>query len=123
MVILLALLACAVPQGPESASGAPTPSPLPVITATPIVRPTATSSSSIATPWPSATPRPRQHRIGIRRVYGLGELYDQVSGTRFTPRGVFYENVIAGYGGYQDRLFGVGIYDRLSRSPLWRGHL
>lgn len=111
VVILLALLACAVPQGPESASGAPTPSPLPVITATPIVRPTATSSSSIATPWPSPTPRPRQHRIGIRRVYGLGELYDQVSGTRFTPRGVFYENVIAGYGGYQDRLFGVGIYD------------
>ncbi len=109
--VLLALLACAVPQGPESASGLPTPSPLPVITATPLAHPTAAGSTSVPTPWPSVTPRPRQHRIGIRRVYGLGELYDRQSGTSFSPRGVLYENIIAGQGGYQDRLFGVGIYD------------
>ena len=110
LLLLLALLACAVPQAPGAAPTELTPTPLSVVTATPAVRPAA-GEAAAPTPRPSATPPPRQHRIGIRRVYGLGEFYDRLSGETFTPRGVFYENIIPGPGGYQDRLFGVGVYD------------
>jgi hypothetical protein len=111
LLLLLALLACAVPQAPGAAPSLPTGTPLAVVTATPAASAAPAGQAATPTPHPSATPRPSEHRIGIRRVYGLGEFYDRLSGTRFTPRGVVYENIIPGAGGYQDRLFGVGIYD------------
>ena len=110
MLLLLAILACQLPQ---TNPGAPT-----EVTVT-------QASTQISTLVPSQIARifstptilatsPRSqvsHRIATHRIYGLAEFYDTLTSGRFIPRGVNYFILVPVLDHYEDRVFGVGVYD------------
>ncbi len=51
------------------------------------------------------------HRISTHRVYGIAGFYDQQNSQSFIPRGVNYSVIVPVTDHYEDRLFGVGVYD------------
>jgi hypothetical protein len=112
LVLLIAALGCSVPPALT-----PTPTGLPV---TPAASgqpgspspPAATPRATTYVPGPTSPPAPLTHRIAIRYVYGLAEFYDRQSGEKFVPRGVNYFNLVQVLARYEDRSFGVGVYDR-----------
>jgi len=112
ILLILLTLACSVPQ-----TATPTPSAIPV---TPLgAGQTVTPASGTPTLLPTGfTPRPTApagtvaHRIGIRRVYGLAEFFDTQTGEHFIPRGVNYFYLVQALAHYEDRVFGVDVYDR-----------
>jgi F5/8 type C domain len=110
MLLLLAILACQLPQ---TNPGAPT-----EITVT-------QAGTQISTMVPSQTARilttPTiqatsirtllSHRIASHRIYGLAEFYDTLTSGRFIPRGVNYFILVPVLDHYEDRLFGVEVYN------------
>jgi len=111
MMLILGILACQVPQSATS-----TPTILPMTPAgAGTSTPTAPSSppATIAAPTirPTAAPEVADHRIATHRIYGIAGFYDQQNSQSFIPRGVNYSNLVPVYDHYEDRLFGVGVYD------------
>ena len=111
LVLLLALLAC---QTPQSTSSTPT--------SLPITPPAAGVSSAVIptippVPPPSPTARPSSpqaettHRIATHRIYGIAGFYDQQTSLSFVPRGVNYFILLPVSDHYENRLFGLGVYD------------
>jgi hypothetical protein len=111
LVLLLAVLSCQTPQSTGS-----TPTSLPIT-------PPAEGTSSITVPTlppvtsPSPTARPTSpqsetpHRIATHRIYGIAGFYDQQTSQSFIPRGVNYFILVPVSDHYENRLFGVGVYD------------
>ncbi len=111
LVLLLAVLACQTPQTTSS-----TPTSLPIT-------PPATGTSSVVIPtippvtFPSPTARPSSlqaetmHRIATHRIYGIAGFYDQQTSQSFVSRGVNYFILVPVSDHYENRLFGVGVYD------------
>jgi len=109
LLIVLLFGACA---SPPPTSIPPTP-PLPLPTAaipTPTQLPPTTSPT--ARPARTETPIPVAHRIGIRIVNGTSEFFDRQTNARFVPRGVNYFYIVPVGTGFQDRVLGVGVYDK-----------
>jgi hypothetical protein len=111
LVLLLALLACQTPQSTSS-----TPTNLPI---TPPANETSRTSAPTSPPviLPSSTARPNSpqaettHRIATHRIYGIAGFYDQQTSQSFVPRGVNYFILVPVSDHYENRLFGVGVYD------------
>jgi hypothetical protein len=111
ILLLLSILACQLPQTTVS-----TPTNLPI---TPVVLLTSTAAAPSATPAiaaaPSAQPTIRTsvstHHITTHRVYGIAGFFDQETRTSFIPRGANYSILLPVLDHYEDRLFGVGVYD------------
>jgi hypothetical protein len=107
LTLLLSALACSLPEGalPAPTQGmtlsatAPLASPLPTYT----VDAAPTSKS----PRPTPTSRPPDHRIELRRVYGVASFYDRLKDQAFTPRGVNYFYLVPRNSIYENRVFGV----------------
>jgi len=84
-------------------------------TAFPAYTPTATITlTSTVTPIP--TQPPPEHRIAIRVVDGVGELYDRLTGEKFVPRGNNYirladQQSTSGEAIFYHSTFNVGLYD------------
>jgi len=113
-MLLLATLACALPQG-QSATPSEASSPIPASQAAPAGSSPAAPASptSAATPTTRPTPPPpvAEQRIAIHRIYGIAELYDRTTLSSFTPRGVNYAILVPMQDYYEDRLLAVGFYD------------
>lgn len=111
LVLLLAGLACRLP---ETATFTPT-SPTNTAAATTTDIPTAIALVPVNTMTPTARPTAppvvTAHRIAIHRIYGLAEFYDRSNMSHFIPRGVNYFMLVPVLDHYEDRLMGVGIYD------------
>ncbi|MCI0645346.1 MAG: discoidin domain-containing protein [Chloroflexi bacterium] len=75
-------------------------------TATPAVTPSPTPSTT-----PTPPPPPAEHPIQIRLAGGVAEFYDRRTGEPFIPRGANYFYIVPVSGGFEDRFFGVGIFD------------
>lgn len=99
IVLLIFLLAsCASPPSPADSSFTPTAN-------------TKASSPATTPPRATNTPPPQaEHRIAVRQINGVGELYDKQTNETFTPRGVNYVFVPVG-GSYIIQLLRVGMYD------------
>jgi hypothetical protein len=110
-VLILAALACALPQGPTATPNAQSPTP-PAPQAShasiPSPDPTATVTH---TARPTSPPDVAKHRIATHSIYGIAELYDRSTLTSFTPRGVNYALLVPVLDYYEDRLLAVGFYD------------
>jgi F5/8 type C domain len=65
----------------------------------------------VTTPRPTSLPKVSTHRIAIHSIYGLAEFYNRETSKQFIPRGVNYSLLVPIAGHYEDRLFGVGLYD------------
>ena len=113
IVFLLAtsILACRVPQTTVT-----TPTSLPITphsmqssTATIPFLPTAISSTP--TSRPTSGPAIDDHRIATHRIYGIAGFFDQVTSKSFIPRGANYFILVPVLDHYENRLFGVGVYD------------
>ncbi len=110
-LLILASLACQLPD-----AGTPTPSGLDI---TPTIVPTGMSvtepaqpvSLATSTPRPTSPPPVAAHRIATHRIYGLAEFYDRSSSEKFVPRGVIYALPVPVLDHYEDRLLAEGIYD------------
>ncbi|MBN2503011.1 MAG: discoidin domain-containing protein [Anaerolineales bacterium] len=101
LVPIFLLLACNLSSTPTPAVAPPAETQ----TATPVL------NITIAPTLTPTTYVPPEHHIGTRVVDGVGEFYDRQSGERFVPRGVNYFYIIPAAGGFQDRFFGVDVYD------------
>lgn len=113
IVILLTCvtLACQLPQ---SNTFTPTGRPPTAITETegPTSSPTPVPVNSvIPTARPTPPPEVAEQRIAIHRIYGIAEFFNRETEQQFIPRGVNYHVVVPILDHYEDRLFGVGIYD------------
>jgi F5/8 type C domain len=111
LLILLTLIgmACQLPQTP---SGTPTALPVTLV-ATPAT-PThiqSTQGFTSPTPRPTSPPQVPEHRIAIHTLYGIAEFYDRQTSQRFIPRGVNYFLLAPVLNQYENRVFGVGVYD------------
>ncbi len=111
IVLLIAILACKIPQTTSS-----TPTILPVTPAVnPTSIPTANSPQSATatnpTSRPTSPPSVATHLIATHRIYGLAEFYDRATLASFIPRGVNYFILVPVLDHYEDRLFAVGVYD------------
>jgi hypothetical protein len=51
------------------------------------------------------------HRIATHRIYGIAGFFDQVTSKSFIPRGANYFILVPVLDHYENRLFGVGVYD------------
>lgn len=103
-IVVLITLACSLPQG-----ALPTPtSTLTRLDASlqPSHTPQGTAASPIATPYLKATLPVVNHRIELRRVYGIATFYDRLKEQQFIPRGVNYFYLVANNGIYENRVFG-----------------
>ncbi len=109
--LLLAILACAVPQPASTDTAGPTATPLTTETSSPVL-PTA---NPVATVLPTTRPTPpppvADHRIAIHRIFGVAQFYDKATSQRFIPRGVNYFVPVPILDHYEDRLFAPGVYD------------
>jgi hypothetical protein len=114
-VLLLAALACALPQGE-----APTPttaiSPIPSsqagsTTNSPAAAASPTSAATTPTTHPTPPPPVAEQRIAIHRIYGIARLYDRTSQASFTPRGVNYAILVPALDYYEDRTLAAGFYN------------
>ncbi len=110
-LLVIASLACQLPQSQVS-----TPTGVPVAstelpTAPPAQIPTQPGSRPTSTPRPTSPPPVAAHRIGIHRIFGLAEFFDNSSSAKFVPRGVSYAMLIPVLDHYEDRLLASGIYD------------
>lgn len=94
---LIFLASCSLPLSQDSTTPTPVENTIPA-THTPVTPPTLP-------PEPQA-----EHRIGIRRVNGVGGFYDRQTDRPFVPRGVNYGFVPLG-SGYTNLVLKVGIYD------------
>lgn len=111
ILLILAMLACQLPQTTAS-----TPTGLPI---TPPVNqtdlPPAPSQHPVTSANPSAHPTSQQsvvtHRIATHRIYGIAGFYDRQASQSFIPRGVNYFIMVPVFDHYENRLFGVGVYD------------
>jgi hypothetical protein len=111
ILLILSMLACRVPQAVSS-----TPTSLPI---TPVASrtstPTAPASSPIIIETPSvrptSTPEVPDHRIATHRIYGIAGFFDRETSQSFIPRGMNYFILVSVFDHYEDRLFGVGVYD------------
>src|SRR5581483_11489303 len=122
LLILFWLVACAVAPPTSIPPTLPAPSLAPPVPAsnpdatltTPVLisTPLPPSASPTARPSPTQTPMPIAHRIGIRTVNGTSEFFDRQTNTRFVPRGVNYFYIVPLGRGFQDRVLGVGVYDK-----------
>ena len=54
---------------------------------------------------------PKDHPVGIRDIGSQAVFWNDETDSVFVPRGVNYFWIIPAGGGYQDRFFGVGIFD------------
>lgn len=112
VLLILATLACALPQ----AASPPSPStPITSITsqATSIPSETSPGPHAITDPTSRPTPPPpvADHRIATHRIYGIAEFYDTLTLQNFIPRGVNYFALVPVQDHYEDRLFASGVYD------------
>lgn len=110
-VLILTILACALPQTQLSvptsqpATQLPSlPSPTHELTPRPIPSPTR-----IILPTPPQSVA--EHRIATHRIYGIAGFFDQETSKSFTPRGVNYSISIPILDHYEDRVFALGVYD------------
>lgn len=111
LVLILTGLACQLPQTSTS-----TQTIQPITTATlgtsDVPVPTQTRVTRINPTAQATSARTRAtHRIATHRIYGLAEFYDRQTSQSFVPRGVNYSIIVPVLDHYEDRLFGVGIYD------------
>ena len=98
-VLLSFLIASCTPLPPQTEASPTSPTEPASVTRTPAME------------SPTDAPRaPADHRIGVRQVDGIGELYDKETGEKFIPRGVNYAFVPLA-NGYTNLLLKVGIYD------------
>lgn len=113
-LLLLASLACQLPEATTAPANLPTNLP-----ATPAVLPSEPPNVTLPpavitgtpTTKPTAPPPVAGHRIAIRRIYGLAEFYDIATSERFIPRGVNYFVLVPVLDHYEDRLFAASVYD------------
>lgn len=110
MLLFSAMLACQLPQ---TNTAVPTGS---LVTQAGRLTSTLVPSQTvrkISTPTLRATsPRTQfSHRIATHRIYGLAEFFDTLTSQRFIPRGANYFIMVPVLDHYEDRLFGVGVYD------------
>ena len=111
ILLILSILACQLPQDIAS-----TPTGLPITPAAERTSAaTARSSPSVTLANPTARPTSLaavpDHRISTHRIYGIAGFYDQDTSQTFIPRGANYSIIIPVQDHYEDRLFGVGVYD------------
>lgn len=111
LLLILSILACAVPQTTISpvVNSTATPSgsqPSPTSTIA-----TSTQAASASTPRPTLPPKVAEHRIATHRVYGIAQFIDHASSQPFIPRGVNYFVLVPVQDHYEDRLFAPGVYD------------
>jgi hypothetical protein len=111
ILLILSMLACQLPQDIAS-----TPTSLPITpaaertsTATAPSAPTVTSA--YPTGQPTSLPAVPDHRISTHRIYGIAGFYNQDNSQTFIPRGANYSILIPVLDHYEDRVFGVGVYD------------
>jgi len=111
LLFIFAILACQLPQTTTSA-----PTSLPITQA---ASPTSTvpirTQQPKTTDYPTALPTSPQsevtHRIATHRVFGIAEFYDRQTSQIFIPRGVNYFILVPVFDHYENRVFGVGVYD------------
>jgi hypothetical protein len=108
ILFIVSVLACRLPEGARPTDLPPTATILTV--ASPI--PTQTLQPTLELPLTTPTPLPVEHRISIRRTYGIASFYDHESGKDFIPRGVNYFYLVPVGGIYENRVFGVNEFDR-----------
>jgi len=110
-LLILGILACQVPQEAASTptSISITPAEAPTTEATALSSPPATSATP--TIHPTSLPDVADHRITTHRIYGIAGFYDQQNSQSFIPRGANYSVIVPVTDHYEDRLFGVGVYD------------
>ena len=70
-----------------------------------------TAISSIPTSRPTSGPAIDDHRIATHRIYGIAGFFDQVTSKSFIPRGANYFILVPVLDHYENRLFGVGVYE------------
>ncbi len=111
IILILAALACALPQ-----SGSSTPISLPKIPVTsqtsipPAPFPSLQASTN-PTSRPTSPPPVADHRIATHRIYGIAAFYDTLTFQNFVPRGVNYFVLVPVQDHYEDRVFAHGVYD------------
>ena len=111
ILLILSILACQLPQSSASTQIVQSVTPPAIqVSITPV-----SSQTPIITTRPTAQPTyPRSlvtHRITTHRIYGLAEFYDRLTSKGFVPRGVNYSIMLPVLDRYEDRLFGVGVFD------------
>jgi hypothetical protein len=112
IVLILSILACAVPQAastPPPAGG--TTIPTGDLSSTSTTQPNSFQPASTSTPRPTPPPRVAQHRIATHLIYGIAQFIDRSTSQPFVPRGVNYFVLVPVEDHYEDRLFAPGVYD------------
>jgi hypothetical protein len=108
ILFLFSLLACRLPEGAQPTAIQPTGTIPVVISPTP----TRTLQPVSELLLPTSTPLPAEHRINIRRTYGIASFYDRENDEIFVPRGANYFYLVPVGGIYENRVFGVDEFDR-----------
>jgi len=111
ILLILSILACQLPEDIAS-----TPTSLPITPAAERTSPaTASASPSVTlanpTARPTSLPAVPDHRITTHRIYGIADFYNLDTSQTFIPRGANYSILIPVLDHYEDRLFGVAVYD------------
>jgi hypothetical protein len=111
VLLIIAALACAVPQTLSSTPASPTPTLADTQGSLP--SPTSHKPAPVAnyTARPTVPPPVADHRISTHRIYGLAEFYDTLNSQKFVPRGVNYFVMVPVQDHYEDRLFADGVYN------------
>jgi hypothetical protein len=111
ILLILSILACQLPQTIAS-----TPTNLPITpavvrTSTAPALPSPPVTSTIQAVRSTSPPAVADHRIATHRIYGIAGFYDQLTSQSFIPRGANYSILVPVLDHYENRLFGVGVYD------------
>ncbi len=111
IVLILAALACAVPQSATISPAAPTG----IATAGDLAKSPVPSNipttAFTQTPHPTPPPKVAKHRIATHSIYGIAAFFDRHTTQDFIPRGVDYSVLVPVQDHYENRLFAPGIYD------------
>jgi hypothetical protein len=110
-VLVLAALACSVPQAAVTTPTIPTGTAVLVANSNSPAPSIAPLFAVTHTPRPTAPPKVAKHRISTHRVYGIAAFYDLETSQNFIPRGVNYSILVPVQDHYENRLFAPGVYD------------
>ena len=110
-LLILSMLACQLPQTTGSTpTSFPITPPAGQTSVSPVPSQLLTKTDHPITS-PTSPPAVDRHRIATHRIYGIAGFYDRVTSSSFIPRGVNYSILVPVLDHYENRLFGVGIYD------------
>ena len=111
LILILASLACGLPQAVSSPPPSTLIAPLTSQTNLPPTPSPSLQATIDPTSRPTLPPPVADHRIATHRIYGIAEFYDTLTFQNFIPRGVNYFVLVPVQDHYEDRLFARGVYD------------